>query len=97
MCLHLFWNIDLQDLIASTANAFSLKESIYKAIHPELSQYVGFQEVEAQPYADGTAHCTINLESGGESALSSVTARWRKVCDNNEVFFLTSATSQRAT
>eukprot|EP00535_Pseudo-nitzschia_heimii_P006765 CAMPEP_0197185274 /NCGR_PEP_ID=MMETSP1423-20130617/11595_1 /TAXON_ID=476441 /ORGANISM="Pseudo-nitzschia heimii, Strain UNC1101" /LENGTH=244 /DNA_ID=CAMNT_0042636297 /DNA_START=180 /DNA_END=911 /DNA_ORIENTATION=+ len=37
---------------------FSLKEAIYKAAHPLLRQYVGFQEAEVTPYSDGTASCT---------------------------------------
>jgi enterobactin synthetase component D len=35
--------------------AFALKEAVYKAIDPHLRRYVGFQEVEVWPSADGTA------------------------------------------
>jgi 4'-phosphopantetheinyl transferase EntD len=40
---------------------FSCKESVYKAIHPLLNQYVSFQEAEIQPYINGTAAVTLKL------------------------------------
>ena len=40
---------------------FSCKESVYKAIHPLLNQYVSFQEAEIQPYINGTALVTLHL------------------------------------
>jgi 4'-phosphopantetheinyl transferase EntD len=43
---------------------FSLKEAIYKASHPLLRQYVGFQEAEVTPLADGTATCRWLLATG---------------------------------
>ena len=38
---------------------FSLKEAIYKAVHPLLCQYVSFQEAEVRTYDDGTGSCTV--------------------------------------
>ena len=73
---------------------FSLKESVYKAMHPILCDYVGMQEAEIDPLADGTAVVRLNFlndrsESVSPHAHSMVvrSASWRKV-DN---FFLTSA------
>lgn len=66
---------------------FSLKEAIYKAAHPLINQYVGFQEAEVTPMEDGTATCVWYLESGVEPKFSTFTAHWRKVDD----YFLTSA------
>lgn len=74
---------------------FSLKEAIYKAVHPILCQYVGFQEAEVFPHPDGTASCTWNLESGPiDNCLQNLTAHWRRLDDQG--FFLTSASVQRA-
>ena len=36
-----------------TVVRFSVKESVYKAIHPTLQRYVGFGEVEVWPGTDG--------------------------------------------
>ena len=36
-----------------TVVRFSVKESVYKAIHPTLRRYVGFGEVEVWPGTDG--------------------------------------------
>jgi len=33
---------------------FSVKEAVYKAIHPALHRYIGFGEVEVWPQGDGT-------------------------------------------
>lgn len=66
---------------------FSLKEAIYKAAHPLINQYVGFQEAEVTPMEDGTATCVWNLESGADPKFSTLTAHWRKHDD----YFLTSA------
>lgn len=67
----------------------SLKESVYKALHPILCQYIGFQEAEITPFTDGTAKVTLNLLSGSHERLGIVvhTASWRKMGD----YFLTSA------
>ncbi len=40
---------------------FSCKESVYKAIHPLVNQYVSFHEAEVQPYINGTATVTLKL------------------------------------
>ena len=70
-------------------NVDSLKESVYKALHPILCQYVGFQEAEVTPFIDGTAKVTLNLSSGSHERLGIIvhSASWRKMGD----FFLTSA------
>ena len=68
---------------------FSLKESVYKAMHPLICQYVGFQEAEIAPLANGTAQVTLNLTSGAHEQLGIVvqSASWKKF----DGFFLTSA------
>ncbi|KAL7532945.1 hypothetical protein ACHAXR_004946 [Thalassiosira sp. AJA248-18] len=68
---------------------FSLKESVYKAMHPILCQYVGFQEAEVTPLSNGTAQITLNLTSGDHERLGIVvqSTSWKKIDD----FFLTSA------
>eukprot|EP00571_Detonula_confervacea_P007968 CAMPEP_0172313332 /NCGR_PEP_ID=MMETSP1058-20130122/20056_1 /TAXON_ID=83371 /ORGANISM="Detonula confervacea, Strain CCMP 353" /LENGTH=396 /DNA_ID=CAMNT_0013026973 /DNA_START=399 /DNA_END=1589 /DNA_ORIENTATION=+ len=68
---------------------FSLKESVYKAMHPILCQYVGFQEAEVTPLSNGTAQVTLNLANGAHERLGIVvqSASWKKMGD----FFLTSA------
>jgi len=43
---------------------FSLKECVYKAMHPIICQWVGFQEAEITPHDDGTATVNLNLKSG---------------------------------
>jgi 4'-phosphopantetheinyl transferase EntD len=72
----------------------SLKESIYKAMHPILCGYVGLQEAEVDPLSDGNATVRLNFlherpESVSPRAHSMVvrSASWRKV----NGFFLTSA------
>lgn len=67
----------------------SLKESVYKALHPILCQYIGFQEAEITPLADGTAIVTLNLLSRSHERLGIVvhSASWRRMGN----FFLTSA------
>jgi len=73
----------------------SLKEAIYKAVHPHLCQYIGFQEAEVTPNMDGTASCTWFLESNKENdaVLRSVSAHWRRLDEGN--FFLTSASVKK--
>jgi 4'-phosphopantetheinyl transferase EntD len=66
---------------------FSLKESVYKAMHPLICQFVCFQEAEIQPLADGTADVLLFLKSGAHESLECVTAHWRRQGD----FFLSSA------
>jgi len=68
---------------------FSLKESVYKAMHPIICQYVGFQEAEITPFPDGTAQVTLNLTSRSHEHLGIVvqSASWKTMGD----FFVTSA------
>jgi phosphopantetheine--protein transferase-like protein len=68
---------------------FSLKEAIYKAAHPLLRQYVGFQEAEVTPHSDGTASCTWLLDSKADRRIAKLTAHWEKFVD--EDYFLTSS------
>jgi 4'-phosphopantetheinyl transferase EntD len=73
---------------------FSLKEAIYKAAHPLICQYVGFQEAEVTPFADGTATCNWYLDTKADQKISKLTAHWRRIPgdDNSkEDFFLTTA------
>eukprot|EP00804_Cyclotella_cryptica_P006753 CCRYP_015719-RA/>CCRYP_015719-RA protein AED:0.37 eAED:0.54 QI:0/0/0/1/1/1/3/0/445 len=72
---------------------FSLKESVYKAMHPVLCEYVGFQEAEVHPLADGTALVRLNFLKDRDSlsprtrSMVVRSASWRRV----NGFFLTSA------
>ena len=68
---------------------FSIKESLYKAMHPLICQYVGFQEAEVTPHANGTASVVWNLKSGAHARFGVVTAHWRRLLEGE--FFLTSA------
>ncbi len=67
----------------------SLKESVYKAMHPILCEYVGFQEAEITPLPDGTATVALNLASQSHLRLGMVvqTASWKRI----NGFFLTSS------
>jgi phosphopantetheine--protein transferase-like protein len=67
---------------------FSLKESVYKAMHPLICQFVGFQEAEIKPHNDGTATVLLNLKSGQQDRFQEVKAHWRRIDGD---FFLTSA------
>lgn len=75
---------------------FSIKESLYKAMHPLLCQYVGFHEVQVQPSSDGSVNTTFYFP--GADQLTGITCHWRRVGG----FFLSSASlrlkegSQRA-
>jgi 4'-phosphopantetheinyl transferase EntD len=72
---------------------FSLKEAIYKAAHPLICQYVGFQEAEVTPAPDGSATCDWFLETKADQRISKLTAHWRRVSgdDDDGDFFLTTA------
>ncbi len=48
---------------------FSIKESIYKALHPHVQRYVGFQEAELQLGPNGSATVTMHL-TGSEGPFS---------------------------
>lgn len=67
---------------------FSLKEAIYKAVHPIINHYVGFQEAEVTPFKNGTAvvHWRLDRDTNMDQ-LGTVTAHWKKL----EEYFLTSA------
>jgi len=47
---------------------FSLKESLYKAVHPVLQRYISFSECEVQPMADGGTKIKMMLEPGLEQS-----------------------------
>jgi Phosphopantetheinyl transferase component of siderophore synthetase len=67
---------------------FSLKESVYKAMHPLICQFVGFQEAEITPHNNGTATVYLNLRSGQHNRFKEVKAHWRRIDGD---FFLTSS------
>jgi hypothetical protein len=86
---------------------FSLKESLYKSMHPLICQYVGFQEATVRPLvvdntgtgdnevvagSGGIAVPTFQLRSGAHLAFQDVTAHWRRVGD---YFLSTSSVSLR--
>ena len=62
---------------------FSLKEALYKALHPLVCRLVRFQEAEVQPYDDGTVE--VNLL---QVPHCRARAHWRIVDD---VYILSSA------
>eukprot|EP00546_Thalassionema_frauenfeldii_P010531 CAMPEP_0178915916 /NCGR_PEP_ID=MMETSP0786-20121207/12314_1 /TAXON_ID=186022 /ORGANISM="Thalassionema frauenfeldii, Strain CCMP 1798" /LENGTH=264 /DNA_ID=CAMNT_0020589123 /DNA_START=131 /DNA_END=925 /DNA_ORIENTATION=- len=67
---------------------FSLKEAIYKAVHPIVNHFVGFQEAEVIPFVNGTAVVHWNLKRNTSlDQLGTVTAHWKKM----DEYFLTSA------
>lgn len=68
---------------------FSLKESVYKAMHPLINHYVSFQEAEITPNADGTASVWLNLKSGLHENFGEIKAHWRTVLDGE--YFLSSS------
>lgn len=68
---------------------FSVKEALYKAMHPLICQYVGFQEAETQPLANGTVQVALNLTSQAHHGFDSVSAHWRTI--GGDEYFLTSA------
>lgn len=68
---------------------FSLKESVYKAMHPLINHYVGFQEAEITPNTDGTATVSLDLKSGMHKNFGEISAHWSTVLDGD--FFLSSA------
>lgn len=71
---------------------FSLKEAFYKAIHPLICQYVGFQEAEVTPHSDGSASVRWNLKSGADKQFQTVTGHWRRI---DEFFLSTSCVTLR--
>ena len=69
----------------------SLKECVYKAMHPILCEYVAFQEAEITPLPDGTAKVVLDLRSRSHKRLGIIvkSATWRKLGDGK--YFLTTA------
>jgi len=67
---------------------FSLKECVYKAMHPLICQWVGFQEAEITPHDDGTTTIKLNLKSGAQTQFQHVKAHWRRIGGD---YFLTSS------
>jgi len=45
---------------------FSMKEALYKALHPHLHQYVGWQEAEVFPHEDGTFDIELKLKNSSK-------------------------------
>lgn len=72
---------------------FSLKECVYKAIHPLICQYVGFLEAEIKPFADGTAEVKLFLKSGAHTKLGTITAHWTTIYYDNDAYFLSSSSA----
>lgn len=56
---------------------FSLKEAVYKAIHPFLRRSVDFTEVEVDPQADGTALISFLLRTGEQFEYRASWQRYR--------------------
>jgi len=69
---------------------FSLKECVYKAMHPLICQWVGFQEAEITPHDDGTAVVKLNLKNGAHNRFQDVKAHWQRIAIDGD-FFLTSS------
>eukprot|EP00569_Conticribra_weissflogii_P014196 CAMPEP_0171419202 /NCGR_PEP_ID=MMETSP0880-20121228/41493_1 /TAXON_ID=67004 /ORGANISM="Thalassiosira weissflogii, Strain CCMP1336" /LENGTH=417 /DNA_ID=CAMNT_0011937479 /DNA_START=267 /DNA_END=1520 /DNA_ORIENTATION=+ len=66
---------------------FSLKESVYKAMHPILCEYVGFQEAEITPLPNGTAYVVLNLVSQSHIRPGIVvrTASWMNLVSQSHI------------
>jgi 4'-phosphopantetheinyl transferase EntD len=73
-----------------TMSSFSLKECIYKSVHPLICQYVGFQEAEVTPHANGTASVTWKMKSGACERLGEISAHWRRL-EGGEYFLSSSS------
>jgi 4'-phosphopantetheinyl transferase EntD len=54
--------------------AFSLKESVFKAIDPHVQRYVGFQEARVEVLGDHQATVVLSLE--GQEGPFEIDARW---------------------
>jgi len=57
---------------------FSLKEALYKALHPHLNRYVGFMEARVDLDLDGTADITLHLEEPRPDLSVSARYRWQE-------------------
>lgn len=68
---------------------FSLKEALYKALHPHVHTHIGWNEAEVFPKPDGTADVKLMLHNFPDiNHQASVSARWL-LLDNG--LFLTTA------
>jgi len=47
-----------------TVLRFSFKEALYKALHPHVKRFVGFEEARVDPDTDQTAHIELMLKNG---------------------------------
>jgi len=72
---------------------FSLKESIYKAMHPIICQKVGWREVEVTPHSNGTATVNFRIANNAHHQFESVTAHWR-LLDSNLILSSASVTGK---
>lgn len=90
-CLSLTHTLDTQGVTSEeeVLLRFSMKESLYKAMHPLICQYVGFQEAEVTPRADGTATVDWHIKNGKHVLFEDVSLHWRRLDDGEH--FLTSA------
>jgi len=81
-------------LLKKHENLFSLKECIYKAVHPLICQYVGFQEAEVTPHSDGTASVKwmLKTKGGAEHRIGKITAHWQRL-EGGKYFLSTSSAS----
>ena len=66
----------------------SLKECVYKAMHPLINQYVSFQEAEITPHSDGSATIVLDLKSKAHEGFAEVSAHWQRF---EQEYFLTSS------
>lgn len=56
---------------------FSLKESVFKALHPLLKRHIEFLEVEIEPLPDNTAKLTFLLRTGEHYAFKAMWKRFQ--------------------
>jgi hypothetical protein len=108
--LHFFYTFLLSSILKGVSAEeevllrFSLKESLYKSMHPLICQYVGFQEASVRPQVREGGHehvtgsggigvPTFNLSSGAHLAFQDVTVHWRRV--RRDYFLSTSSVSLR--
>lgn len=76
---------------------FSLKEALFKAVHPVVERFIGMRDVEIDPHNDGTAvirftsHNTAPVCVDGSWKVVELDAnysfkydaQWIKLCDKN--------------
>jgi len=90
-------------MLNGVLDSYSLKECVYKAMHPLICQHVGFQEAEITPHDNGTATVRLNLKSGAHERFAEIRAHWRRLnlstnssgdgnnYNHDEEYFLTSS------